>query len=155
MCCIARWFRITREENFICKINSLGKNIKILFNLLNSLMNRNKVQDCIDDVNLYGSKLTEKQLISDTFNNYFAERPNNIHACIPNSASPYHYLIPTNDTTTPFFHATAKDFCCRAEKLYLLGSILLALYFYVHKNRFDYLIAETKNQISFSMENIS
>ena len=72
-------------------------------------MNKNKVQQRSCHIELNSSNVSDKQLLSGTFNNYFVERLNNIHTSIPNSASHYHDLIPTIDTTMSFVYATVEE----------------------------------------------
>ena len=58
-------------------------------------MNGNKVQHCIGHFDLDGSKVSDKQLLSETFKNFFVERSNNIHTNIPNAANQFHiWYIP-------------------------------------------------------------
>ena len=72
-------------------------------------MNKNKVHHYIYQIDLVDSKVSDKQLLSDTFNSYFVEQPNNIHTSILNSTSHYHYLTPTHVTSMPFFYATVEE----------------------------------------------
>ena len=79
-------------------------------------MNINKIEHCIYHIDLGGFKVSYKQSLSATLNNYFEERASSFHPSIPNSASHYHRLIPINTATKSLFYTPmekVKEFMIR------------------------------------------
>ena len=108
--------RIAEEDYHVYKLQSLEKNSKQNWTILNGLLGR-KRSNISDHFTINDRLISDPTVIANEFCNYFVEHPINIHQSILPSQNDYSNLIPFSNCNLIFDHCTPAEVYTVINKL--------------------------------------
>ena len=95
---LRKLLRVAEQEYYVRRFNSLDKDMKRNWKILNTLLGKNSVKTT-DSFLINNNQVSDFKTICTEFGRYFIEHPEPVHSSIPSSSSNFIKNIPMNSST--------------------------------------------------------